>query len=311
MVSLYWLHDRTRRPGGPRPGREDRQAVLRLDRALRALRPLQRQGRRKFGLDNHGVNNGMGLKFGGMRYRRTGDAEGPRRHRHACSTGSTATTARPPASSPATSTTPAAAPSQGTELCTVAEAMYSLELLEGITGDARLGDRLERLAFNAFPATFKKDMCAPPVRPAGEPGRRARSPTRGSTPTTARTRTSTAWSRTSAAAPPTCTRAGPSSRRHLWGAIDRRRARGDGLCAVRRRRRPSNGQGGAYRGRHRLPVPRRGDDQVPGARADGVPAPPPRPRMGGGGVERIPDRDGFQGDPAIGPFLPSRPGPRQ
>jgi hypothetical protein len=38
--------------------------------------------------------------------------------------------------------------------------MYSLELLEGIGGDARLGDRLERLAFNAFPATFKKDMCA-------------------------------------------------------------------------------------------------------------------------------------------------------
>ena len=51
-------------------------------------------------------------------------------------------------------------PSQGTELCTVAEAMYSLELLEGITGDARVGDRLEKLAFNAFPATFKKDMTA-------------------------------------------------------------------------------------------------------------------------------------------------------
>ncbi|GAC1469784.1 MAG: hypothetical protein NVSMB9_14040 [Isosphaeraceae bacterium] len=51
-------------------------------------------------------------------------------------------------------------PSQGTELCTVAEAMYSLELVEGITGNLALGDRLEKLAFNAFPATFKKDMCA-------------------------------------------------------------------------------------------------------------------------------------------------------
>ena len=51
-------------------------------------------------------------------------------------------------------------PSQGTELCTVVEAMYSLELLAGITGDARLGDRLEKLAFNALPATFKKDMTA-------------------------------------------------------------------------------------------------------------------------------------------------------
>ena len=51
-------------------------------------------------------------------------------------------------------------PSQGTELCTVVEAMYSLELLSAIVGDARLGDRLEKLAFNALPATFKKDMTA-------------------------------------------------------------------------------------------------------------------------------------------------------
>ena len=51
-------------------------------------------------------------------------------------------------------------PSQGTELCTVVEAMYSLELMSAITGDARLGDRLEKLAFNALPATFKKDMTA-------------------------------------------------------------------------------------------------------------------------------------------------------
>ena len=51
-------------------------------------------------------------------------------------------------------------PSQGTELCTVVEAMYSLEVLSAVTGDARLGDRLEKLAFNALPATFKKDMTA-------------------------------------------------------------------------------------------------------------------------------------------------------
>ena len=38
--------------------------------------------------------------------------------------------------------------------------MYSLEVLAAITGDARLGDRLEMLAFNALPATFKKDMTA-------------------------------------------------------------------------------------------------------------------------------------------------------
>ncbi len=51
-------------------------------------------------------------------------------------------------------------PAQGTELCTVVEAMYSLEVLASILGDYRLGDRLEQLAFNALPATFKKDMTA-------------------------------------------------------------------------------------------------------------------------------------------------------
>jgi hypothetical protein len=51
-------------------------------------------------------------------------------------------------------------PSQGTELCTVVEAMYSLEVLSSILGRVDLADRLERLAFNALPATFKPDMCA-------------------------------------------------------------------------------------------------------------------------------------------------------
>ena len=51
-------------------------------------------------------------------------------------------------------------PSQGTELCAVVEYMFSLETLESILGDARLGDRLERIAFNGLPATFKPDMWA-------------------------------------------------------------------------------------------------------------------------------------------------------
>jgi hypothetical protein len=49
-------------------------------------------------------------------------------------------------------------PSQGTELCTVVEMMYSLELLLGITGEAHWADRLELVTFNALPATFSPDM---------------------------------------------------------------------------------------------------------------------------------------------------------
>lgn len=51
-------------------------------------------------------------------------------------------------------------PSQGSELCTVVEYMFSLEHALAVTGDPSLGDRLERLAFNALPGTFTDDMWA-------------------------------------------------------------------------------------------------------------------------------------------------------
>jgi len=51
-------------------------------------------------------------------------------------------------------------PSQGTELCAVVEGMFSLEQLLAVLGDPAFGDRLERITFNALPATFKKDMWA-------------------------------------------------------------------------------------------------------------------------------------------------------
>ena len=51
-------------------------------------------------------------------------------------------------------------PSQGSELCTVVEYMFSLEHSLAIVGDPRLGDGLEKLAFNALPGTFTDDMWA-------------------------------------------------------------------------------------------------------------------------------------------------------
>jgi uncharacterized protein len=49
-------------------------------------------------------------------------------------------------------------PVQGTELCAVVEALYSLELLVALTGNPAYADRLERVAFNALPATFAPNM---------------------------------------------------------------------------------------------------------------------------------------------------------
>lgn len=49
-------------------------------------------------------------------------------------------------------------PIQGSELCGVAEAMYSYEQLFSITGNVKWADRLEMLAYNALPATISTDM---------------------------------------------------------------------------------------------------------------------------------------------------------
>ena len=51
-------------------------------------------------------------------------------------------------------------PIQGTELCAVAEQMYSYELLYAYTGDKKWAERFEVLAFNALPATISDDMWA-------------------------------------------------------------------------------------------------------------------------------------------------------
>lgn len=51
-------------------------------------------------------------------------------------------------------------PSQGTELCAVVEYMFSLEHLISILGDVQFSDRLEKITFNALPATFSPDMWA-------------------------------------------------------------------------------------------------------------------------------------------------------
>jgi uncharacterized protein len=51
-------------------------------------------------------------------------------------------------------------PSQGSELCTVVETLFSLEQSLAILGHATIGDRIETIAFNALPGTFTDDMWA-------------------------------------------------------------------------------------------------------------------------------------------------------
>lgn len=110
-------------------------------------------------LATHGVNTGMALKYGPIRWRLTGDPKdlaatalmlSKLDHYHGQATGLFTCDEHLAGRSP----------SQGSELCTVVEAMYALSLATAASGDVALADRLERLAYNALPATFSKDMLA-------------------------------------------------------------------------------------------------------------------------------------------------------
>ncbi len=156
VVGLYWLHAKT----GDKSllGLIDKINVQSYDwRKHFENFDQYRAKATQFGLDNHGVNNAMGLKFGVIRSLSSRDPNDAASihamlttldQYHGQATGMFSCDEHYGGTSPA----------QGTELCTVAEEMYSLELAAGILGDAKLGDRLEKLTFNAFPATFKKDM---------------------------------------------------------------------------------------------------------------------------------------------------------
>ncbi|AMV37987.1 beta-L-arabinofuranosidase domain-containing protein [Planctomyces sp. SH-PL62] len=157
-VALYSLHDRA-----PEPFLLDlARKILGQGHDWRAqFEDYRLTGRTTdgFNLLSHGVNTAMAWKFGPVRSRLSGDA-GDRDavfnmldvldRYHGQATGIFTCDEHVAGRSP----------SQGTELCTVVEAMYSLEEAIAILGDARLGDRLERIAYNALPATFKKDMSA-------------------------------------------------------------------------------------------------------------------------------------------------------
>jgi hypothetical protein len=108
-------------------------------------------------LDSHGVNNAMGLKTMALWYLVSRDA------------GDRAATARaldtldrmqglPNGMFSADEHFAGRNPSQGIELCAVVEEMFSLELDLAVLGDAALGDRLEKIAYNALPGTQTPDL---------------------------------------------------------------------------------------------------------------------------------------------------------
>ena len=110
-------------------------------------------------LATHGVNNAMALKAAAVWWLITGDA-GDRAALYHMFDALDRYHGQPNGIFSADEHYSGRDPSQGTELCAVVEAMFSLEQDLAILGDAAFGDRLEKIAYNALPATLSKDLWA-------------------------------------------------------------------------------------------------------------------------------------------------------
>jgi hypothetical protein len=159
LVAIWWLYERR-----PEPWLLDLALELRVQgidwRAWFERWPLTRPTpRHHWSYLGHVVNNAMALREGVLWWRLTGEevdrsaAErmiGLLDRHHGTATGMFT----------GDECLAGTDPRQGTELCAVAEALYSLEWLAASTGSPAWGDRLERIAFNALPAAFSPDMWA-------------------------------------------------------------------------------------------------------------------------------------------------------
>jgi DUF1680 family protein len=159
ILSVIWLYNQTGASFLPdlaaRLARQTADwASLQGRYTLAEILPLN-----EFGMLSHVVNNAMGIKAPAEIFQLKGDAwfrnasrrgiENLLRH-HGQPNGIWSGDEHLAGTSPA----------QGTELCAVAEFMFSLEECLRILGDPYFGDALEAAAYNAFPAAFKPDMWA-------------------------------------------------------------------------------------------------------------------------------------------------------
>ena len=111
-------------------------------------------------LENHVVNQGMAIKEPALRARFDGDAR--EQHQQARLGIEQLDKFHGQANGMFSGDESLAglSPSQGTELCTVVEYLFSLQVLARQFQDSFWGEKLERIAFNALPATFTSDMWA-------------------------------------------------------------------------------------------------------------------------------------------------------
>jgi len=159
LLSIHWLYDRTAEPWLLDLAANVRHQGFDWRTHFRSFPYWDKVHWIERDQSTHGVNVAMGLKSHGLWYRQSrddADRETPLRmlelldRFHGQASGMYSCDEHLAGRSPA----------QGSELCAVVEAMFSLEMLLAALGQPDLGDRLERLAYNALPATLSADLWA-------------------------------------------------------------------------------------------------------------------------------------------------------
>lgn len=157
-VSVIWLYNRNGDPALLELGRLLQKQGYDYAYAFNNFDPWKERNR-GWTFEGHGVNAGMGIKTPGVMYTITGEP----RYKRAAYTGIEVLDRYHGQANGMFAADECLAgknPSQGTELCAVDEAMFSYENLIQMFGDPALADRLEKITYNAWPATFSPDMWA-------------------------------------------------------------------------------------------------------------------------------------------------------
>lgn len=122
-------------------------------------RGLTKSGFVDHAMQAHGVNNSQALKVAAVQYRLTGDPA--ERIAFSRQLGALDTYhGMPNGMFSCDEHLGGLEPQHGTELCSVVETMFSLEIVLATFGEVSVADRLEKIAFNALPGTFTDDMWA-------------------------------------------------------------------------------------------------------------------------------------------------------
>ncbi|HEY4354976.1 MAG TPA: beta-L-arabinofuranosidase domain-containing protein [Acidobacteriaceae bacterium] len=116
-------------------------------------------GNKPLGMQTHGVNNGQAIKVAPVQYRRNSSAAERGNFNHQLAM-LDRFHGMPNGMFSCDEHLAGLDVSHGTELCTVVETLFSLEVALSTFGDAHIADRIEKIAFNALPGTFTDDMWA-------------------------------------------------------------------------------------------------------------------------------------------------------